>query len=64
MNFFFLGEANTELIKYLSKVLGIRKGDLSLDKGSKSRTKTITVIKSDAVTVESIHQSLQKECES
>lgn len=26
------GEANAELIKYLSKVLGLRKSDLSLDR--------------------------------
>lgn len=28
------GEANAELIKYLSKVLGLRKSDLSLDRVS------------------------------
>lgn len=28
------GEANTELVKFLSKVLGIRKSDLNLDKVS------------------------------
>ena len=28
------GEANTELIKYLSKVLGLRKSDLTLDRVS------------------------------
>ncbi|XP_018332294.1 UPF0235 protein C15orf40 homolog [Agrilus planipennis] len=37
------GEANTELIKYLSKVLGLRKSDLSLDRGSKSRQKIVKV---------------------
>ena len=26
------GEANTELVKYMSKVLGLRKSDVSLDK--------------------------------
>ncbi|XP_052891957.1 UPF0235 protein C15orf40 homolog [Anopheles moucheti] len=35
------GEANTELIKYLSKLLDLRKSDISLDRGSKSRQKTI-----------------------
>lgn len=58
------GEANTELIKFLSKVLGLRKSDLSLDKGSKSRTKTVTVMKGDGISLSSLLASLQKECES
>uniref|UniRef100_A0A182PGW9 Uncharacterized protein n=1 Tax=Anopheles epiroticus TaxID=199890 RepID=A0A182PGW9_9DIPT len=40
------GEANTELIKYLSKLLDLRKSDISLDRGSKSRQKTIVLDKS------------------
>uniref|UniRef100_A0AAG5D253 Uncharacterized protein n=1 Tax=Anopheles atroparvus TaxID=41427 RepID=A0AAG5D253_ANOAO len=40
------GEANTELIKYLSKLLELRKSDISLDRGSKSRQKTIVLNKS------------------
>ncbi|XP_053679382.1 UPF0235 protein C15orf40 homolog [Anopheles nili] len=40
------GEANTELIKYLSKLLNMRKSDVSLDRGSKSRQKTIVLDKS------------------
>ncbi|XP_058061330.1 UPF0235 protein C15orf40 homolog [Anopheles bellator] len=39
------GEANTELIKYLSKLLELRKSDVSLDRGSKSRQKTIVLDK-------------------
>uniref|UniRef100_A0A182R4X7 Uncharacterized protein n=1 Tax=Anopheles funestus TaxID=62324 RepID=A0A182R4X7_ANOFN len=39
------GEANTELIKYLSKLLELRKSDISLDRGSKSRQKTIVLDK-------------------
>lgn len=58
------GEANTELIKYLSKVLGLRKSDLSLDKGSKSRTKTVTVINGDGISLSSLLDSFQKELES
>lgn len=45
------GEANTELIKFFSKVLGLRKSDVSLDRGSKSRNKTL-VISSDVISVE------------
>ncbi|XP_060082804.1 UPF0235 protein C15orf40 homolog [Ylistrum balloti] len=37
------GEANTVLVKYLSKVLGVRKTDVSLDKGSRSRQKVVVV---------------------
>ncbi|XP_063433285.1 UPF0235 protein C15orf40 homolog [Mytilus trossulus] len=37
------GEANTELVKYMAKVLGIRKSDISLDKGSRSRNKVLVV---------------------
>lgn len=57
------GEANTELIKYLSKVLGLRKSDLSLDKGSKSRTKIVTVVK-DGANLDAIMEALKKECDS
>uniref|UniRef100_A0A336MCZ9 CSON009794 protein n=1 Tax=Culicoides sonorensis TaxID=179676 RepID=A0A336MCZ9_CULSO len=56
-------EANTELVKYLSKVLGLRKSDVSLDKGSKSRIKTICVMKSDNVTIKSVEDALRKECD-
>lgn len=37
------GEANTELIKYISSVLGIRKSDVSLEKGMKSRQKIVKI---------------------
>ncbi|XP_063702939.1 UPF0235 protein C15orf40 homolog [Culicoides brevitarsis] len=58
------GEANTELVKYLSKVLGLRKSDVSLDKGSKSRIKVVSVMKSDGVTVKSVEDALRKEIDS
>ncbi|KAH8369620.1 hypothetical protein KR093_000318 [Drosophila rubida] len=57
------GEANAELVKYLSKVLGLRKSDVSLDKGSRSRNKIILVSKGVS-TVEAIEQLLRKECDS
>ncbi|XP_001353470.3 UPF0235 protein C15orf40 homolog [Drosophila persimilis] len=57
------GEANAELVKFLSKVLGLRKSDVSLDKGSRSRNKIILISKG-ASTVESIQQLLRKEYES
>lgn len=35
------GEANTELIRFLSEVLGLKKSQITLDKGSRSRDKVI-----------------------
>lgn len=57
------GEANAELVKFLSKVLGLRKNDVSLDKGSRSRNKIILISKGVS-TVEAIEQLLRKECDS
>lgn len=57
------GEANAELVKFLSKLLGLRKSDVSLDKGSRSRNKIILINKGVS-TVEAVEQLLQKECES
>lgn len=46
------GEANAELVKFLSGVLKLRKSDISLDRGSKSREKTILIDKSANFTVD------------
>ncbi|XP_053952503.1 UPF0235 protein C15orf40 homolog [Anastrepha ludens] len=56
------GEANAELVKYLSKVLGLRKSDVTLDKGSRSRNKLVMVSKG-VTTPENISAALQKECD-
>ncbi|XP_056596619.1 UPF0235 protein C15orf40 homolog [Triplophysa dalaica] len=53
------GEANAELLRYLSKVLELRKSDISLDKGSKSREKMIKVTAS--VSPEDILERLRRE---
>lgn len=45
------GEANAELVKYISKLLKLRKSDVSVDRGSKSREKIILIDKSAAITV-------------
>lgn len=50
------GEANTELISFLSKLFGLRKSDLSLDRGSRSRTKTVTVSKDSGMSLEKINE--------
>ena len=55
------GEANAELVKYLSKVLGVRKSDVSLDRGSKSRNKVILVDKEAKLSVDSIRQLISRE---
>lgn len=37
------GEANTELIRFLSKLLNLRKSDLSLEKGARSKEKVVMI---------------------
>ncbi|XP_024884883.1 UPF0235 protein C15orf40 homolog [Temnothorax curvispinosus] len=37
------GEANAELVKYLASIFGVRKSDVSLDRGSRSRQKIVVV---------------------
>lgn len=53
------GEANTELISFLSKLFGVRKSDLSLDRGSRSRTKTVTISKETGFTLERINEMVK-----
>lgn len=52
------GEANTELVKYLASVLGLKKSDVSLERGSKSRQKVIVVSRS---TVDQVLEKLKAE---
>uniref|UniRef100_A0A023G5U3 Uncharacterized protein n=1 Tax=Amblyomma triste TaxID=251400 RepID=A0A023G5U3_AMBTT len=37
------GEANTELVRFLSKLLNLRKTDVSLEKGARSKEKVVVV---------------------
>ncbi|XP_051979240.1 UPF0235 protein C15orf40 homolog [Xyrauchen texanus] len=53
------GEANAELVRYLSKVLQLKKSEIFLDKGSKSREKIIKV--TAAVCQEEILEKLKRE---
>lgn len=39
------GEANKELIRYLAEILNLRKSDLCLDKGSRSKEKIVVISK-------------------
>lgn len=57
------GEANAELVRFMSKVLQLRKSDVSLDRGSKSRHKTILVDKDANVTLERCVELLRNECD-
>ncbi|XP_050542817.1 UPF0235 protein C15orf40 homolog isoform X2 [Daktulosphaira vitifoliae] len=56
------GEANTELIKYLSKVLNLRKSDMLIDRGSKSRSKTI-LVNGTQDNIENFMNKIKKEIE-
>lgn len=57
------GEANAELTKYISKVLQLRKSDVSIDRGSKSREKTIIITKEAATDLNRTIDLLKSECE-
>ncbi|XP_011697377.1 PREDICTED: UPF0235 protein C15orf40 homolog isoform X1 [Wasmannia auropunctata] len=37
------GEANAELVKYLASIFGVRKSNVTLDRGSRSRQKVVVV---------------------
>ncbi|KAG9272430.1 hypothetical protein AMEX_G13426 [Astyanax mexicanus] len=56
------GEANAELVRYLSKVLELKKSEIVLDKGSKSRDKIIKV--SASISKEEVLEKLQREAAS
>ncbi|XP_033097023.1 UPF0235 protein C15orf40 homolog [Anneissia japonica] len=54
------GEANTELVSFIAKVLGLRKGSVLLERGSKSRLKVIR-LESDSLTVARVMELLTAE---
>lgn len=55
------GEANTELVKFMAKTLELRKSDVQLDRGSKSRQKVILIAK-NSISMERAMELLEKEC--
>lgn len=55
------GEANTELIKFISKTLQVRKSDLSLDRGSKSREKILLLAK-NTINTDRVMEIFKQEC--
>ncbi|CAM9420393.1 unnamed protein product [Bubo scandiacus] len=56
------GEANAELCRYLSKVLEVKKSEVILEKGGKSREKVVKILVS--VTPDEILEKLKKEASS
>ncbi|XP_046399167.1 UPF0235 protein C15orf40 homolog [Ischnura elegans] len=58
------GEANTELIQYISSILKVRKSDVSLDRGSRSRNKTLIVTSSGSIGVDIVLEKLKAEINS
>lgn len=57
------GEANTALVKYVAQLLGLKKSEVRLDKGSKSRNKVL-LLHNTGITVEDIISRLELEKES
>ncbi|KAM6060277.1 UPF0235 protein C15orf40 homolog isoform 2-T2 [Theristicus caerulescens] len=56
------GEANAELCHYLSKVLEVKKSEVILEKGGKSRDKVVKILVS--MTPDEILEKLKKEASS
>uniref|UniRef100_A0A8C7EHF8 CO040 protein n=1 Tax=Nothoprocta perdicaria TaxID=30464 RepID=A0A8C7EHF8_NOTPE len=56
------GEANAELCRYLSKVLEVKKSEVVLEKGGKSRDKVVKILVS--MTPDEILEKLKKEASS
>ncbi|XP_078739868.1 UPF0235 protein C15orf40 homolog [Lampetra fluviatilis] len=52
------GAANVELLRFLAAALGVRKGDLALDKGAHSREKVVRLA-AGRLAPEAVHQRLQ-----
>lgn len=53
------GEANAELIRYLSEILDLKKSEIALDKGSRSREKVVKL--SGSLTPEEVLERLRRE---
>ncbi|XP_015279823.1 PREDICTED: UPF0235 protein C15orf40 homolog [Gekko japonicus] len=56
------GEANTELCRYLAKVLEVKKSEVVLEKGAKSREKAVKILA--PMTPEDVLERLRKEARS
>lgn len=58
------GEANTELVKYIAKTLQLRKSDVTVDRGSKSREKILLIYKDASIDIDRAIDLLKSECQS
>jgi len=54
------GEANEELVRFLADILNVKKRSISLDKGTKSRQKVVT-IDSTETSVDQVRERLSRE---
>nr|XP_032837080.1 UPF0235 protein C15orf40 homolog [Petromyzon marinus] len=52
------GAANSELLRFLAAALGVRRGDLALDKGARSRQKVVRLA-AGRLAPDAVHQRLQ-----
>lgn len=50
------GQANTELMSFLSKIFNCRKSDLILERGSKNRSKIVTISKETGLSIDKIRE--------
>ncbi|KAK1412356.1 hypothetical protein QVD17_33541 [Tagetes erecta] len=55
------GEANAALLDYMSSVLGVKKRQVSLGAGSKSRDKVLVV---EGISLEAVHNALDRQLHS
>ena len=54
------GQANTELISFLSKIFNCRKSDVSLDRGNKNRSKIVTISKETGLSIDKIRELINE----
>ncbi|KAK6642870.1 hypothetical protein RUM43_004372 [Polyplax serrata] len=54
------GEANSELVSYISTVFGLKKSEITLDRGMKSRQKVLLISKKN-LTVGDVIEKLKEE---
>ena len=53
------GEANTELVRFMAETLGLKRSQIALDKGSKSREKTLLLDADCGLTVDGVMDRLK-----
>ncbi|OWA53388.1 putative UPF0235 protein C15orf40-like protein [Hypsibius exemplaris] len=56
------GEANSELVRFMADILGLKKSQVALDKGSKSREKVVLLDGDCGLTPAEVVVRLKKQC--